>query len=150
MDFMIDQGYWAKPVCPAVATKMDVSGVKVRSGDYVAGELERAVNTHEINDACVKELLELGKDRKKWLVFTAGIQHCEDVCQELYNAGVTVAHITGDTPKQERIANIERFRRGKYAVLLMLLCLQRALMSLILTCLLSYGQRAALFCIFKP
>lgn len=113
MDFMIGQGYWAKPVCPAVATKMDVSGVKVRGGDYVAGELERAVNTHEINDACVKELLELGKDRKKWLVFTAGIQHCEDVCQELHNAGVTVAHITGDTPKQERIANIERFRRGE-------------------------------------
>lgn len=113
MDFMIEEGYWAKPVCPEIATKMDISGVSVRGGDYVAGELERAINTEVINDACVKEMLELGKNRRKWLVFTAGIQHCEDVCQEIHKAGITVAHITSATPKQERIDNIKRFRNGE-------------------------------------
>lgn len=113
MDYMIEQGYWAKPVCPHIATKMDVSSVSVRGGDYAAGELERAVNTQEVTDECVKEMLELGKGRRKWLVFTAGIQHCEDVAMEIHTAGITVAHITSKTPTQERIDNIERFRRGE-------------------------------------
>ena len=113
MGYMIEQGYWAKPVCPAIAFKMDTKGVKVRGGDYAAGELQRAINTTEINDNCVRELLKIGASRRKWLVFTAGVQHCEDVCIELHNAGISVAHITGKTPPQERIDNIERFRRGE-------------------------------------
>lgn len=112
MSYMIEQGYWAKPVCPAIATKMDVSNVKVRGGDYVAGELEKAVNTHEITDACVKEMIELGKDRKKWLVFTAGIQHAADVAADIESTGISVEVVTGKTPKAERAEIIERFRRG--------------------------------------
>jgi len=113
MDFMIDEGYWARPVCPKIATKMDVSGVKVRGGDYVAGELERTVNTAELNDDCVKEMIKLGKNRKKWLVFTAGVQHAEDVTAELKSAGIVAEYITGDTPKSERSAIIAAYKRGE-------------------------------------
>jgi DNA repair protein RadD len=113
MDYMINEGYWKKPVCPDMAYKMDVSDVKMRGGDYIVKDLELAINTAEINDACVKELIEKGRDRKKWLVFTAAIQHCEDVCMAIHNAGISVAHITSKTPREERIENIERFRRGE-------------------------------------
>jgi len=113
MDYMIEQGYWAKPVCPDVANKIDVSDVAVRGGDYVAGELERKINTYEINDACVKELIEKGQYRKKWLVFTAGIQHAQDVAEEICKAGISVEVVTGDTPKIERNRIIEAFRKGE-------------------------------------
>lgn len=113
MEYMIEQGYWAKPVCPSVATKMDVSGVATRGGDYVAGELEKKINTTELNDACVNELIQLGKDRKKWLVFTAGIQHAADVAADIASCGISVEVVTGDTPKTERNRIIEAFRKGE-------------------------------------
>lgn len=113
MDYMIEQGYWAKPVCPEIATRMDVSGVSVRGGDYVAGELERAINTHEITDACVKEMIELGKDRNKWLVFTAGVQHAADVADDIESCGIAVGVVTGETHKDERDRIIQEFKDGK-------------------------------------
>lgn len=112
MDYMIEQGYWAKPVTPMLATKMDVSGVKTRGGDYVIGELEDRINTVDINDACVRDLLNHGAGRRKWLVFTAGIKHCEDVCEAITSAGILCAMITGDTATEERNRIIESFRRG--------------------------------------
>lgn len=117
MSYMIEEGYWAKPVSPALATKMDVSGVSVRGGDYVIGELEKRINTAEINDACVMELITHGANRRKWLVFTASVQHCKDVCAAINAAGISAEMITGDTPKEERAAIIERFRRGEFRCL---------------------------------
>lgn len=113
MEFMIQQGYWAKPVCPEIATKIDVSGVAVRGGDYVAGQLQDKINTHEVNDACVKEMIAKGQSRRKWLVFTAGVQHAHDVAEELRMAGVTSAVVTGETPPHERDSIIRSFREGK-------------------------------------
>lgn len=112
MKFMIEEGYWKKPVCPTVKTHMDTTGVKVQGGDYVVSQLEAAINTDEMNDACVEEMLEHGKDRKKWLVFTAGVQHAHDVCDQIKKAGIACEYITGDTPKAERESIIAMFRSG--------------------------------------
>jgi len=113
MDYMIEQGYWAKPVCPEVATKMDITGVSVVGGDYVASQLEAAINKPEITDACVAELLDKGENRRKWLVFTAGIQHAHDVAEEIENCGISVSVITSKTPKAERKKTIKDFRAGR-------------------------------------
>lgn len=112
MDWMIEQGYWAKPVCPTLATKMDVSGVATRGGDYVIGELEKKINTTELNEACVKELIEHGKNRRKWLVFTAGVQHAADVAADIESFGISIGIVTGDTEKSERRRIIDDFRKG--------------------------------------
>lgn len=113
MTYMIEEGWWAKPVAPKTDYQMDVSGVSVRGGDYVIGELEDKINTAEINDICVRELLELGKDRKKWLVFTAGVKHAHDVAAEIKKSGITVDVVTGETPPLERNAIITAFRKGE-------------------------------------
>jgi DNA repair protein RadD len=113
MDYMIEQGFWAKPVCPELATKMDVHDVAVRGGDYVIGDLERAVNTTELNDACTREMIEKGQGRKKWLVFTAGVQHAADVTADIESFGISVGMVTGDTEKTERDRIISDFRAGK-------------------------------------
>ena len=112
MPFMIEEGYWSKPVSCS-NTKMDTQGVAVRGGDFVAGQLEAHVNTAEINDACVKDIIEKGKDRRKWLVFTVGVQHCTDVLAEFERAGISAEMVTGETPAKERDDIILRFRQGK-------------------------------------
>ena len=113
MSYMIEQGYWAKPVTPALATKMDVSGVKTRGGDYVVADLEARINNVDTTNSCLSELLKHGEGRRKWLVFTAAVQHCKDVCAAIQAAGIAADYVTGDTPTAERDAIIARFRRGE-------------------------------------
>jgi len=117
MDYMIEQGFWKKPVCPDIATKMDVSGVGVRGGDYILSQLEGRINTKELREDCVAELVKVGAGRRKWLVFTATVQHCEDVLQDLLDVGITARMVTGETPKDERKQTIEAFRRGEFQAL---------------------------------
>lgn len=117
MDYMIDEGYWARPVVPKIATKMDVSGVNVRGGDYVAGELERAVNTESLNNACVKELIEHGINRNKWLIFTAGVQHAEEVTKELNKAGISARYVHSDQDAKINDQNLIDHKAGKFKAL---------------------------------
>lgn len=115
--WMIDNGYLCKPVVPSVETKMDVDGVATRNGDYVAGQLEAAVDIDELTKSCVKEMIEKAGDRKKWLIFTAGIQHCEHVRDALRLAGVSAEMVIGDTPPTERDEIISRYKAGKFTAL---------------------------------
>lgn len=117
MSFMIDEGFWTRPVSAKTAYKMSGEGISVRAGEYVAKQIEEKYNTEEVNNTCVKELLTLGAERKKWLVFTATVKHCEDVLEEIRAAGVTAEMVTGDTPKDERRRIIEGFRRGDFTCL---------------------------------
>ena len=117
MDYMIEQGYWARPVCPAIATKMDTSGVGMRGGDYIEGQLQKAINTDEMNTACVKELIEKGDGRKKWLIFTAGVKHAEDVTEMLIAHGVTARCVHSKLPQAENDNNLRDHKAGEYTAL---------------------------------
>lgn len=117
MKYMIDEGYWCRPTTKHTDFKMDVSGVGMRGGDYIASQLQKKVNTAAINDACVRELVEKGQERNKWLVFTAGVSHCESVLIQLRLAGISAEMVTGDTPKEERKQIIQDFKDGKFKCL---------------------------------
>ena len=111
--FMIESGYLARPVVPKVETVMDTSGVHVRGGDYIVGELERAVDVDSVTQAMVKEIVSLGANRKKWMVFTAGISHCEHVRDAIRAYGITCEMVTGKTPQEERSDIIDRYKKGE-------------------------------------
>ena len=115
--WMIDNGYLAKPVVPQTNTLLDASGVSVRGGDYVVGELERAVDVDALTQAMVKEIVILGADRKRWIIFTAGLQHCEHVRDAIRAHGITAEMLTGKTPKEERNDLIKRYKRGEVRAL---------------------------------
>lgn len=109
---LINRGHLTPIVTPQVKTQMDVSAVKVRGGDYVAGQLEKAVDDTELTKACVSEMMELGADRKKWLVFTAGIEHCQHVRDEIRARGISCEMIHGKTPTAERNSIVDRYKNG--------------------------------------
>jgi DNA repair protein RadD len=119
MKYMFDEGFLCRPILPegGVKTLIDVEGVKTRGGDYIQSELEKAVDKAEITDPCVEEIIELGKDRKRWLVFTAGIDHCMHVYQAFIDRGIACDMITGKTPQKERKAIIERYNKGELTCL---------------------------------
>lgn len=117
MNFMIEQGYWTKPVTPKTKYVMDVSGVRSRNGDYIIGQLEKKIDVDEVTESCIKELIFHAEDRKKVLVFTAGVLHCQHVMECLRAHGETAEMITGETDKEERRRIISDYRAGKFKYL---------------------------------
>lgn len=98
---------------------MDLDGVPVRFGDYVASKLSGAVNQDSVNLQVAQAYLQL---QKEWgfhatLVFCVDINHCKTLCGVLQNNGVNAQYVTGETVRHERQAILQDFKDGKIQVL---------------------------------
>ena len=114
---LIDAGYLSPLVSKQPATRLDVSKVGTRAGDFIARDLAAAVDKDVITRAAVTEIIEHGADRKSWLAFCSGVEHARHVAEEFGRQGVSCRTIFGDTPKDERDAIIAAFKRGEVRVL---------------------------------
>ncbi|KOS17871.1 putative mitochondrial ATP-dependent helicase irc3 [Escovopsis weberi] len=93
---------------------------KVRSGtfgDFATGELSKAVNTDAINDITVRSWLARTQDRKSTLVFCVDLAHVSALTDKFRHHGFDARFVTGDTPKVERGAILEGFKKGEFPVL---------------------------------
>jgi DNA repair protein RadD len=114
---MIEQGYLTKLVSKQPNTKLDVSGVSTRGGEFVPGELERAVDKDDVNRAAVKEIVAFGQQRKSWLLFCSGVSHATHIAEIVRSYGVSCETIFGDTPKAERDRIVADFKAGRIRAL---------------------------------
>jgi DNA repair protein RadD len=117
MRWMLEQGYWCRPVTPRLATRLSTDGVAISKGDYVASQLERVVDVDATTRACVKETLEKAAGRRKWLCFTAGVTHCEHVRDAYRAAGVSAEMLIGSMSKTQQDDVMARYRRGDFRCL---------------------------------
>lgn len=99
---LLDDGYLCPLRTKATETVLDAAGVHVRQGDYIAGELEAAVNTDPLVRAAVAEIVAKGADRKSWLIFCCGVAHAYAVSNELASYGIVAPVIVGGTHKEDR------------------------------------------------
>jgi DNA repair protein RadD len=114
---LIDQGYLSPLISKQPATRLDVSRVGTRAGDFIARDLAAAVDQDAITLAAVTEIIEYGHDRKSWLAFCSGVDHARHVAEEFQRRGISCSTIFGDTPKDERDAIIAAFKRGEIRAL---------------------------------
>jgi DNA repair protein RadD len=110
---LIDQGYLAPLVSKETSTQLDVAGVGTRGGEFIAGQLEAAVDQDPITQSAIDEVVAYGQDRRSWLLFCAGVGHAGHVCDAVRARGVSCATIFGHTPKAERDRIIAAFKRGE-------------------------------------
>ena len=114
---LIDAGYLSPLVSKQPATRLDVSKVGTRAGDFIQRDLAAAVDKDVITRAVVTEIIEHGADRKSWLAFCSGVEHARHVAEEFGRQGITCRTIFGDTPKDERDAIIAAFKRDEIRAL---------------------------------
>ena len=114
---LIDAGYLSPLVSKQPATRLDVSKVGTRAGDFIQRDLAAAVDQEAITRAAVTEIIEHGRERKSWLAFCSGVEHARHVAEEFARQGITCRTIFGDTPKDERDAIIAAFKRGEIRAL---------------------------------
>ena len=109
----IKDGFLCPLVSKATTTTLDVGGVGRRGGDFIPGQLQKAVDKDEITRAAIAEVMSYGHDRKSWLLFGSGVDHARHIAEEVTRNGVRCGLITGKTPSGERARTIEEFRSGK-------------------------------------
>ncbi|HMQ92666.1 MAG TPA: DEAD/DEAH box helicase [Amaricoccus sp.] len=114
---LIDDGFLCPLVSKAAETRLDVSGVGSRGGEFIPSQLQAAVDLPEITEAAIDEVVRLGADRKSWLAFCAGVEHATHVAEAIRARGFSAATIFGDTPKPERDRTIAAFKRGEIRAL---------------------------------
>lgn len=115
----VKEGYLSPVVSKSTELKLDVSGVGTRGGEFIAGELERAVDKDDINRAAINEIVAWAREqnRKQWLIFGAGVDHCSHLAELVRDAGYSCETIFGETPKVERDRIIREFKAGKITAL---------------------------------
>jgi len=90
-NWFVDEGYLSPLVPMRTDTHLSVEGVAKRGGEFVAGQLQKAVNKAEITEAALREAIEACADRKRCLVFATGVEHAEDITDMLQAFGETAA-----------------------------------------------------------
>lgn len=110
---LIDQGYLSPLLSKRMATQIDLTGVGTCGGEFIAKDLEAAVDKDSITQAAVDEIFSYGKDRKSWLIFCAGVDHAYHVRDAIRARGVSCETIVGETPGAQREAIINDFKAGR-------------------------------------
>lgn len=114
---LIHQGYLSPLRSRATDVKLSTDGVHKRGGEFIADELNAAVNTTALNWSVVEECIALGHARKSWLFFCVSVEHAQSVTGELVEHGIAAACVTGETPSGERDAMIKSFKSGSLRAL---------------------------------
>jgi len=110
---MIQQGYLCPVVPKQTETQLDVGGVGTRGGEFIAKDLEAAVDRDEVTSAAVVEIVQHGEGRGSWLVFCSGVAHARHVRDAVREHGISAETVTGDTPGPERDGILSAFKAGR-------------------------------------
>ncbi|GFP53213.1 putative mitochondrial ATP-dependent helicase irc3 [Trichoderma asperellum] len=115
---MISDKWLSDVVFTTVESSANLSKVKSGAfGDFQAGELSKVVNTDTINEITVRSWLAKAPDRKSTLVFCVDLAHVAGLTKKFREFGFDARFVTGDTPKVERSATLEAFKKREFPVL---------------------------------
>jgi len=111
---LIVQGFLCPLRTKAGTARADTSGLHIRGGEYIAGEVEDLMDTDSLVESACDELVEHAADRRSVLIFCAGVRHGEHVARVIRERhGAECGFIEGGTPTKERDELIDRFKRGE-------------------------------------
>lgn len=109
----IDDGYLTPITSTPTGTVQDISGVGKSMGDFKKGALAKAVDRQDLNRLILEEVFDVEGGRRKTLFFCAGVEHATNVRDMVREMGKSCEVVHGGTPKMERRAIIEAYKRGE-------------------------------------
>lgn len=113
--WLIDNGYLS-PYKYYSVKLADTSGLHVKRGDFDNHELAALMEHKHIYGDTVQNYFKLAKD-KKTIIYCASIKSSKATISEFKAAGISAAHVDGETAPAERKKIIQDFRDGKITVL---------------------------------
>jgi len=113
---LIDWGNLSKFKYYAPPVKADLTGCRVKYGDYVKSEINMRMDKSEIIGDSIEQYQKLCPG-KRAICYCVSRAHSEHTAEMFRSAGIQAQHIDGETESGVRRAAIESFRRGEIKVL---------------------------------
>lgn len=115
---LIVQGYLCPLKSKAGRRKADTSGLHLRGGEFIAGEVEALMDEDGLVRSACREIVDQTEDRNSVLIFAAGVDHALHIQKVLGEMGHECGFVCGETLPFERTQTLERFKDGslKYLV----------------------------------
>ena len=122
---LIQQGYLVEPRVFTVPQESlpDLSGIRVRRGDYSETELAEAVDRQSIVGNIVEHWHRHAQGLRT-VAFAVSVRHSQHIAEQFRQAGVPAEHLDGTTPLEARDAILHRVDTGETLVVSNCLCLQ--------------------------
>lgn len=108
---LLEQGFISPLIPQPTDNDFDVSKVKKSGGEFKQAELQAAVDTDEITEACCSEMVEKTWDRHCCIVFASGVEHADHIAQVLTGMGQTAASI--HSKKKNNAEIMADFKAGR-------------------------------------
>lgn len=114
--WMMKHGYLVQPRAFTEDMSVDLDSVKTSRGDFTALDLGRALEESDVAGQLPAVWKEHAAGRPT-VVFTPTVATAHGVAESFRASGVTADVVSGETPREERLAVFERFRRGETKIL---------------------------------
>src|SRR5205823_1815859 len=110
---LIAEGYLVEPRVFTVprSSLPDLSGVRVRGGDYDEAALAAAVDRQKLVGNLVEHWFEHAEGLRT-VAFAVSVAHSKHIVERFVQAGVPAEHLDGTTPTAERDAILARLESG--------------------------------------
>lgn len=92
---LIGEGFLSPLIPHKTKTELDVTGVGIQKGEFIASQLQGAVDKAEVTWKGLQEALEVAHttNRKSWIIFSSGIEHAEHIAEMLMQMGIDCAAV---------------------------------------------------------
>jgi len=112
---LIAEGYLSPLVGKPTKTVINgVSQLSIIGGDFNNKQAEALVDTDEITYNACKELLEIGYDRQKCMIFAAGVKNAEHIANMLDSFGASVTFVHSKLDSETNRKRLEAFDNDEY------------------------------------
>lgn len=111
----IEEGFLAPLVARPTNVKLDTTGIHINNGDYVQGELERAMDDQHVLEPALKEAVGWFKQEKRrcGLVFLNSNKHVDEANALLNAMGISCVPVHNGIKGNERDKNIAAWVNGE-------------------------------------
>lgn len=116
VDWLISEGFLAKPRYFAALNRIDPSHLRKTAGDFNRKEAAEMMDRPVITGDAVQHYLRIASGRTS-IVFCTSIAHAQHVCEQFCAAGVSSEVIDGEMGQEQRDGIIGRLRTGETMVL---------------------------------
>ncbi len=107
---LLSEGYLCQLIPFKTNTQLDVSDVSIQKGEFVATQLQGAVDKAPITFKALQELVHAGKDRRSWLIFASGIEHAEHIAEQLGAFGIDCAPVHSKRSQEYNDSALQAFK----------------------------------------
>jgi len=95
------------------ASKLDMSSVKVKGGDYDNKAMYEKFNSVALYDGVVENYLKFS-DGKKAICFNVNVEHSVNMVQKFRDSGLQAVHLDGNTPDAERTKILRDYSKENF------------------------------------